>query len=38
MRPIGDIPRAEPEERYDAMLDQPAIAASPKPYGFGQTG
>jgi len=27
MRPIGDIPPAEAEERYYAMLDQPAIAA-----------
>jgi len=27
MRPIGDIPPAEAEERYHAMLDQPAMAA-----------
>ncbi len=27
MRPIGDIPPAEAEERYYAMLDQPAMAA-----------
>jgi hypothetical protein len=27
MRPIDDIPPAEAEERDDAMLDQPAIAA-----------
>jgi len=27
MRPIGDIPPAEAEERYYAMLDQPALAA-----------
>ena len=27
MRPIGDIPPAEAEERYYAMLDQPAVAA-----------
>ncbi len=27
MRPIGDIPPAEAEERYQAMLDQPAMAA-----------
>jgi putative transposase len=27
MRPIGDIPPAEAEERYHAMLDQPAVAA-----------
>jgi len=26
MRPIGDIPPAEAEERYCAMLDQPAMA------------
>jgi transposase InsO family protein len=27
MRPIGDIPPAEAEESYYAMLDQPAVAA-----------
>jgi len=27
MRPIGDIPPAEAEERYYAMLDEPAMAA-----------
>ncbi len=27
MRPIGDIPPAEAEERYYAMLEQPAMAA-----------
>jgi len=27
MRPIGDIPPAEAEERYYAMLDHPAVAA-----------
>lgn len=27
MRPIGDIPPAEAEERYYAMLDQPAMVA-----------
>lgn len=27
MRPIGDIPPAEAEERYYAMLDKPAMAA-----------
>ena len=27
MRPIGDIPPAEAEERYYAMLDRPAMAA-----------
>lgn len=27
MRPIGDIPPAEAEERYYTMLDQPAMAA-----------
>lgn len=27
VRPIGDIPPAEAEERYSAMLGQPAMAA-----------
>jgi len=27
MRPIGDIPPAEAEERYYAMLDEQAVAA-----------
>jgi hypothetical protein len=27
MGPIGDMPPAEAEERYYAMLDEPAMAA-----------
>ena len=27
MRPIGNIPPAEAEQRYYAMLDEPAMAA-----------
>lgn len=27
LEPVGNIPPAEAEERYDAMLDEPAIAA-----------
>ena len=27
LEPIGNIPQAEAEERYYAMLDEPAIAA-----------
>jgi len=27
LEPIGNIPRAEAEERYCAMLEQPAVAA-----------
>ena len=27
LEPIGDIPPAEAEERYYAMLDEPAVAA-----------
>ena len=27
LEPIGNIPPAEAEQRYDALLDEPAIAA-----------
>jgi transposase InsO family protein len=38
MRPIGDIPPAEAEERDDAMLDQAATTVKPRQKGMGLTG
>src|SRR5947199_8394787 len=37
LEPIGNIPPAEAEERYYAMLEQPAMAASLKPHGLRRT-
>jgi hypothetical protein len=33
LEPIGNIPPVEVEQRYYAMLEQPAMAASLKPNG-----
>jgi putative transposase len=37
MEPIGNIPPAEAEERYYAMLDEPAMAARLKPNSLRST-
>ena len=37
LEPIGNIPPAEAEERYYAILEKPAMAASFKPNGLRQT-
>jgi hypothetical protein len=37
MEPIGYIPPAEAEERYQATLDRPAMAAGLKPNSLRQT-
>src|SRR5262249_48068769 len=37
LEPIGNIPPAEAEERYYAMLEQPAMAACLKPNGLRPT-
>ena len=37
LEPIGNIPPAEAEECYYAMLEQPAMAASLKPNGLRRT-
>jgi hypothetical protein len=37
LEPIGNIPPAEAEERYYAMLEQPAMAAWLKPNGLRRT-
>ena len=37
LEPIGNIPPAEAEQRYYAMLEQPAIAAWLEPNGLRQT-
>lgn len=38
MRPVGDIPPAEAEERYYAMLYQPAMATQLNANGLRRTG
>lgn len=37
LEPIGNIPPAEAEQRYYAMLEQPAMAAQLKPNGLRQS-
>jgi hypothetical protein len=37
LEPIGNIPPAEAEERYYAILEKPAMAAWLKPNGLRQT-
>jgi hypothetical protein len=37
LEPIGNIPPAEAEERYYAMLEEPALAASLRQNGLRQT-
>jgi hypothetical protein len=37
LEPIGNMPPAEAEERYYAMLDEPAMAAQRQPNGLRKT-